>query len=77
MKYDGTRCADARVSWLLILGKKCREGFNRFSLELSLNMRAFTGSCGLLSVFRKSRAPEKCQVFDHPRFFYEVWCENY
>jgi rubrerythrin len=32
-------------------------------------------NCGY--VFEGSEAPEKCPVCDHPRSFFEVWCENY
>jgi len=32
-------------------------------------------NCGY--VFESNQAPEKCPVCDHPRSFFEVWCENY
>jgi len=32
-------------------------------------------NCGY--VFEGSEAPEKCPVCDHPRSYFEVWCENY
>jgi rubrerythrin len=32
-------------------------------------------NCGF--VFEGSEAPEKCPVCDHPRSYFEVWCENY
>ncbi len=32
-------------------------------------------NCG--HVFEGAEAPEKCPVCDHPRAFFEVWCENY
>ena len=32
-------------------------------------------NCG--HVFEGAEAPEKCPVCDHPRSFFEVWCENY
>lgn len=32
-------------------------------------------NCG--HVFEGSEAPEKCPVCDHPRSYFEVWCENY
>ena len=32
-------------------------------------------NCGY--VHEGPEAPEKCPVCDHPRSFYEVWCENY
>jgi rubrerythrin len=32
-------------------------------------------NCG--HVFEGSEALEKCPVCDHPRAFFEVWCENY
>ncbi len=32
-------------------------------------------NCGY--VYEGSEAPEKCPVCDHPRSYYEVWCENY
>ncbi len=32
-------------------------------------------NCG--HVFEAKEAPEKCPVCEHPRSFFEVWCENY
>jgi rubrerythrin len=32
-------------------------------------------NCGF--VFEGSEAPEKCPVCDHPRSYFEIWCENY
>jgi rubrerythrin len=32
-------------------------------------------NCG--HVYEGNEAPEKCPVCDHPRAFFEVWCENY
>jgi rubrerythrin len=32
-------------------------------------------NCGY--VFEGSEVPEKCPVCDHPRSYFEVWCENY
>jgi len=32
-------------------------------------------NCG--HVFEGKEAPEKCPVCDHPRSYFEVWCENY
>ena len=32
-------------------------------------------NCGF--VYEGSEAPEKCPVCDHPKSFFEVWCENY
>jgi rubrerythrin len=32
-------------------------------------------NCGY--VFEGSEAPEKCPVCNHPRSYFEVWCENY
>ncbi len=32
-------------------------------------------NCG--HVYEGSEAPEKCPVCDHPKSFFEVWCENY
>ena len=32
-------------------------------------------NCG--HVYEGAEAPEKCPVCDHPRSFFEVWCENY
>jgi rubrerythrin len=32
-------------------------------------------NCGY--VFEGAEAPEKCPVCEHPRSYYEVWCENY
>jgi rubrerythrin len=32
-------------------------------------------NCGY--VFEGTEAPEKCPVCQHPRSYYEVWCENY
>jgi rubrerythrin len=32
-------------------------------------------NCGY--VYEGSEAPETCPVCDHPRSYYEVWCENY
>jgi rubrerythrin len=32
-------------------------------------------NCGY--VFEGSEAPEKCPVCDHPKSYFEVWCENY
>jgi len=32
-------------------------------------------NCG--HVLEGSETPEKCPVCDHPRAFFEVWCENY
>jgi len=32
-------------------------------------------NCG--HVFEGAEAPDKCPVCDHPRSFFEVWCENY
>ena len=32
-------------------------------------------NCGY--VYEGSEAPEKCPVCDHPKAFFEVWCENY
>jgi len=32
-------------------------------------------NCGF--VFEGKEAPEKCPVCDHPRSYFEVWCENY
>jgi rubrerythrin len=32
-------------------------------------------NCGY--VFEGSEAPEKCPVCEHPRSYFEVWCENY
>lgn len=32
-------------------------------------------NCGF--VYEGSEAPEKCPVCDHPRSYFEVWCENY
>ena len=32
-------------------------------------------NCGY--VFEGKEAPEKCPVCDHPRSYFEVWCENY
>jgi len=32
-------------------------------------------NCGY--IYEGKEAPEKCPVCDHPRSYYEVWCENY
>jgi rubrerythrin len=32
-------------------------------------------NCGF--IYEGSEAPEKCPVCEHPRSYYEVWCENY
>jgi rubrerythrin len=32
-------------------------------------------NCG--HVYEGSEAPERCPVCDHPRSYFEVWCENY
>jgi len=32
-------------------------------------------NCGF--VLEGSEAPEKCPVCDHPRSYFEIWCENY
>lgn len=32
-------------------------------------------NCGY--IFEGAEVPEKCPVCQHPRSFYEVWCENY
>ena len=32
-------------------------------------------NCG--HVYEGNEAPEKCPVCEHPRAFFEVWCENY
>ncbi|MEM2119131.1 MAG: rubrerythrin family protein [Candidatus Bathyarchaeia archaeon] len=32
-------------------------------------------NCG--HVYEGAEAPEKCPVCDHPRSYFEVWCENY
>jgi len=32
-------------------------------------------NCGF--VYEGSEVPEKCPVCDHPKSYYEVWCENY
>lgn len=32
-------------------------------------------NCG--HIFEGAEAPEKCPVCDHPRAFFEVWCEDY
>jgi rubrerythrin len=32
-------------------------------------------NCG--HVYEGAEAPEKCPVCDHPRAYFEVWCENY
>lgn len=32
-------------------------------------------NCGY--VYEGKEAPEKCPVCEHPRSYYEVWCENY
>jgi rubrerythrin len=32
-------------------------------------------NCGY--VYEGSEVPEKCPVCDHPRSYYEIWCENY
>jgi rubrerythrin len=32
-------------------------------------------NCGF--VYEGREAPEKCPVCDHPRSYFEVWCENY
>jgi rubrerythrin len=32
-------------------------------------------NCGY--VFEGREAPEKCPVCDHPRSYFEIWCENY
>jgi rubrerythrin len=32
-------------------------------------------NCG--HVYEGSEAPEKCPVCDHPKSYFEVWCENY
>lgn len=32
-------------------------------------------NCGY--VFEGSEVPDKCPVCDHPRSYYELWCENY
>jgi rubrerythrin len=32
-------------------------------------------NCGY--VFEGKEAPEKCPVCDHPKSYYEIWCENY
>ena len=33
------------------------------------------GNCG--HVHEGSEAPQRCPVCDHPRAYFEVWCENY
>jgi rubrerythrin len=32
-------------------------------------------NCG--HIYEGSEAPERCPVCDHPRSYFEVWCENY
>jgi rubrerythrin len=32
-------------------------------------------NCGF--VLEQSEAPERCPVCDHPRAYFEIWCENY
>lgn len=32
-------------------------------------------NCG--NIYEGAEAPEKCPVCDHPKAFYEIWCENY
>jgi rubrerythrin len=32
-------------------------------------------NCG--NIYEGTEAPEKCPVCDHPKAFYELWCENY
>lgn len=32
-------------------------------------------NCGF--IFEGSEVPDKCPVCDHPKSYYEVWCENY